>query len=107
MTHQIDFAGKSGMVYRYTTVEENRALPPAGGNYLIAKITPDGAIIVFAGQTDNLSAGSWRDLYNQARETYGATDVLMRLNVRGVVRQAEQDDLIEEHHPPMNGEQRV
>ena len=107
MARQLDFAGKSGAVYRYTALEESRALPPAGANYVIAKVSSEGASIVFAGETDNLSTGSWRERLNQAREKYGATDILMRLNVRSVVRQAEQDDLIEEHHPPMNSEARI
>ena len=33
--------------------------------------------------------------------------MLTRLNVRSAVRQAEQDDLIEEHRPPMNVEARA
>lgn len=102
MARQIDFAGKSGAVYRYTVLEETRSLPPAGANFVIAKVTPDGTDIIYAGQTDNLSAGSWRDPYDKACAEHGATDILMRLNVRSIIREAEQDDLIEEHHPPMN-----
>jgi hypothetical protein len=102
LTRQIDFAGKSGAVYRYTVLEETRTLPPAGANFVIAKVTPDGADIIYAGQTENLSSGAWRDAYQRACAEHGATDILMRLNVRSIVREAEQDDLIEEHHPPMN-----
>ena len=103
MPRQIDFAGKSGTVYRYTILEEDRALPPAGANYVIAKLEDRQAQIVFAGQTDNLSAGAWKTRFEEARKAHGATDILTRLNVRAIVRQQEQDDLIEAHRPPMNG----
>lgn len=103
MPRQIDFAGKSGTVYRYTFLEEDRALPPAGANYVIAKVTDRGAKIVFAGQTDNLSSGAWRAQFDEARKAHGATDILMRLNVRSTIRQQEQEDLVDAHHPPMNG----
>lgn len=103
MARQIDFAGKSGTVYRYTVLEEDRTLPPAGANFVIAKLEDRQAEIVFAGQTDNLSAGAWKAKFDEARKAYGATDILMRLNVRSSIRQQEQDDLVEAHHPPMNG----
>ena len=32
MSRQIDLAGASGARYRYTAMEENRFLPPAGAN---------------------------------------------------------------------------
>lgn len=103
MPRQIDFAGKSGTVYRYTVLDEDRALPPAGANFVIARLEDRQAQIVFAGQTDNLSAIAWRAQFEEAQKTHGATDILTRLNVRSSIRQQEQDDLIEAHHPPMNG----
>jgi hypothetical protein len=103
LPRQLDFAGKSGTVYRYTILEEDRVLPPAGANYVIAKVSDRGAKIVFAGETDNLSSGAWRRKFEEARKRFGATDILMRLNVRSSTRQQEQDDLIEAHQPPMNG----
>ncbi|MET0293701.1 MAG: hypothetical protein ABW042_01700 [Phenylobacterium sp.] len=104
MSRQLDFPGKSGAVYRYTVLEEDRALPPAGANYLIAKVNDLGsAKVVFAGETDNFSSGSWRRKFDEARQRFGATDVLMRLNVRAAVRRQEQDDIVEAHNPPMNG----
>lgn len=103
MPRQIDFAGKSGTVYRYTVLDEDRTLPPAGANYVIARLEDRQAQILFAGQTDNISAGAWRTQFEQAQKEHGATDILMRLNVRSSIRQQEQDDLIEAHRPPMNG----
>ena len=50
-----------------------------------------------------MSAGEWRPRFEEARKRHGATDMLMRLNVRASVRQQEQDDLVGAHNPPMNG----
>lgn len=103
MINQIEFVGKSGAVYRYTALEEDRFLPPAGANFIIAKPTPEGPGIVFAGETDNLAARTWRQQLDQARGKYGAdTTILTRLNVKAAIRKAEQDDIIEEHQPEMN-----
>ena len=52
MTRQIDFAGASGSVYRYSSIEEERHLPPAGANYVIAQVQDQAARILFAGETD-------------------------------------------------------
>ena len=38
MTALIDLTGASGARYRFTQVDENRFLPPAGANYVIAHI---------------------------------------------------------------------
>lgn len=103
MPLQLDFAGQSGTVYRYTAFEEDRVLPPAGANYVIAKVDGKKAKIVFAGETDNLSSGGWRRKFEEAQKRFGATDVLLRLNVRASIRRQEQEDLIGAHNPPMNG----
>ena len=103
MSRQIDFAGASGARYRYTSIDENRFLPPAGANFVIAKVTREGAEVVYAGETDNLASQSWRQQLEKARETYGGdATILTRLNVTRAVREAERADLIEEHHPPLN-----
>ncbi|MDX9998832.1 MAG: hypothetical protein WCY15_14450 [Phenylobacterium sp.] len=103
MPRQIDFAGQSGTVYRYTVLEEERMLPPAGANFVIARIEDRKAEVLFAGETDNLSAGAWRAPFEEARKAHGATDVLMRLNVRSSIRLQELEDLVAAHRPPMNG----
>ncbi len=102
MTRQIELAGKSGSRYRYTPLEESRFLPPAGANYVIARLTDDGAELVYAGETDNLANQTWRDALEAARRTHQDARILTRLNVTRAVRKAEQADLIEEHQPPMN-----
>lgn len=103
LTRQVDFAGKSGTIYRYSQLEENRPQPPAGANYVIAKIAGRSATILYAGETDNLSKGEWRGRLAEAREQGERVHVMTRLNVRSAVRQAEAADLIEHHQPPMNG----
>ncbi|WP_304170119.1 hypothetical protein [Phenylobacterium aquaticum] len=106
MTRQIEFAGKSGNLYRYVTLEEERYLPPAGANYVIARITATGAQVLYAGETERLSAREWESALETARAQPssgpGATEVLTRLNVRAAVRKAEREDLIEQHNPPLN-----
>jgi hypothetical protein len=103
LSRQFELAGKSGARYRYISFEEDRFLPPAGANYVIARLTKEGATVVYAGETDNLASQSWRKTLEKARETYRDAAILTRLNVTRAVREAERVDLIAEHQPPMNG----
>ena len=103
MTDQIDLAGASGARYRYSPLEENRFLPPAGANYVIAELTAEGPKVVYAGETDNLASQTWRTDLEKARRKYAEAKVLTRLNVTRAVREAERADLIEHYHPPLNG----
>jgi uncharacterized protein related to proFAR isomerase len=102
LSRQIEFAGKSGARYRYTPLEEDRFAPPAGANYVIAELGPEGANIVYAGETDNLANQAWRGPLEEARKTYEHASVLMRLNVTRAIREAERADLVEQYRPPMN-----
>jgi hypothetical protein len=102
LSRQIELAGKSGARYRYTPLQEERFLPPAGANFVIAKLTKDGATVMYAGETDNLANQTWRQALEKAREEHRDAAILTRLNVTRAVRKAEQEDLVEEHHPPMN-----
>lgn len=102
LTRQIEIAGKSGARYRYTPLEEDRFVPPAGANYIIAELTPEGPSIVYAGETDNLANQAWRSALEEARKTYAKAKVLTRLNVTRAVREAERADLVEQYQPPMN-----
>lgn len=106
MSRQIDFAGKSGTTYRYTALEEDRFLPPAGANFVIAEETPEGARLVYAGETDNLANQTWRAKLEAARKKHPEAKVLTRLNVTRAIREAERSDLIAQHEPPMNRENR-
>jgi hypothetical protein len=104
VTRQIELSGASGARYRYTTLDEERFLPPAGANYVIAKVTRSGAAeVVYAGETDNLANRAWRAELEKAKQAYGsATAVLTRLNVTRAIREAERADLVEQYRPPMN-----
>ena len=102
VSRQFELAGKSGARYRYSALEEERFLPPAGANFVIARLTKEGATVIFAGETDNLANQAWRQALEKARATYADAAVLTRLNVTRAVREAERVDLIEEHQPPMN-----
>ena len=102
MTRQFELVGKSGSRYRYMSLEEARIPPPAGANYVIAQLTPEGAEVVYAGETDNLADQAWRQPLETARRTWADARILTRLNVTRAVRVAEQADLIQAHNPPMN-----
>lgn len=103
MTHKIDLAGASGARYRYAAIDEERFLPPAGANYVIAELTDEGANIIFAGETDNLANQTWRSDLERARRRCTEATILTRLNVTRAVREAERQDLIANYHPPLNG----
>lgn len=103
MTRQIDLAGASGARYRYSPLDEERFLPPAGANYVIAELKEEGPNVVYAGETDNLASQTWRSDLEKARWKYAEATVLTRLNVTRAIREAERADLIEHYHPPLNG----
>ena len=107
MARQIELAGKSGARYRYSPLDENRFLPTAGANFVIAQVTAEGARVIYAGETDNLANQSWRAPLERARASFGEARVLTRLNVTRAVREAEQADLVEQHEPPMNRDARA
>jgi hypothetical protein len=102
LARQIDFAGKSGSVYRYNVLEEDRFLPPVGANYVIARVTTRGAELLFAGETESLAARDWQARLDAAHSEFQDAEVLIRLNVRSAIRKAEREDLVEAHTPPMN-----
>lgn len=102
MTRQFELAGKSGARYRYSALQEDRFLPPAGANFVIAQVTAEGAKVVYVGETDNLASQAWRIALDKARVAYAGATVLTRLNVTRAVREAERVDLIEEYQPPLN-----
>ena len=102
MARQIELAGISGARYRYTPLDEERFLPPAGANFVIAQDTADGARVIYAGETDNLANQTWRQALEKARQSFREAKILTRLNVTRAVREAERQDLIAQHQPPLN-----
>lgn len=103
MTRQLDLVGRSGSVYRYTTVEEDRILPTSGANYVIAGQDEEGQTrILYAGETESVINADWREQLDVAREHWSDAEMLLRLNVLRAIREAEQVDLVEAYHPPLN-----
>jgi hypothetical protein len=102
VTRQYEIPGKSGARYRYTPLEEDRFLPSQAANFVIARLTKEGAAVIYAGQTDNLASQNWRETLAKARADYPGAKILTRLNVTRAIREAELGDLIEQHQPPMN-----
>ena len=84
-------------------LDENRFVPPAGANYVIAQRSGTGRTIVMAGETDNLAVRAWRNHLEVAKERYGEVEILTRLNVTSAIRREELADMIDGYNPPMNG----
>lgn len=102
MTSRFVFTGKSGAAYTYAPLGPQERLRPLAGNYVVAKVDGDTVEVLLAGETDNLMSLNWNELLETGREAHGATDLLVRLNVRGAIRRDERDDLVEAYDPPMN-----
>lgn len=102
MHRRIVFAGRSGAEYSYSPLTPQERLRPIAGNYVLARIEGQKASIVAAGETDNLSRMDWRGLLERAQMLHGATDILVRLNVRSAIRREELEDLVAAHQPPMS-----
>ena len=103
MARQLDFVGKSGTTYRYTALEADRIPPTAGANYVIAELNPGAeARVLYAGETENVMGSGLAARLEEVRERWRDAELLLRLNVRRAVRQAEQDDLIAGLAPPLN-----
>lgn len=101
MTAQIEFRGKSGAAYRYSDLQSGRLLPGTAGNYVFVRDAAEGAVLLYAGETNDLLTGM-DDGWSEAVSQHAATHRLMRLNVSSQTRRAEQEDLIQAHNPPMN-----
>ena len=102
MSVQIDFVGASGTVYRYASREGQR-LSPSGGNFVFARRTSEGLVVVYAGEAENLLALA-DQRWGEASQTYGATEAFVRLNVVAAIRRQEQADLVRAFDPPMNAD---
>ena len=100
MAVQIDFTGASGATYRYAARDGQR-LSPSGGNFIFARETPDGMVVVFAGEAENLLTLA-DERWGEAQTKFGATHAFVRLNVAASVRRQECQDLVKAYDPPMN-----
>jgi hypothetical protein len=100
---QIDFAGQSGQGYRYLPLDGPGPGPisPTGANFLFVKVKGAEQTIVYAGETECLHKGVHQG-WDKAKKTHGANAIFVRLNVTRAIRQAELDDIVALHQPPMN-----
>lgn len=102
MNRRYVFAGRSGAEYSYLPLTPQERQSRGAGNYVVVRLDGASAQIIAAGETDNLSRTPWDSLLERARALHGATDVLVRLNVRSAIRQEELEDLLAAHRPPMS-----
>ncbi len=102
MAQQIELAGVSGSIYRYSELEPGRVLLPAGANYVIVYAATTGVEVLFAGETENLAEESWRGILSAIQKQFPSARVMTRLNVSGATRRAEQEDLISAYAPVLN-----
>lgn len=99
------WTGVSGRQYTYFVYpfgEDFADVRPA--NYLFARVTPDGAIALYFGQTNCLSNRccpthhKWDDAVRM-----GATHIMAHLSDENeFIRCAEESDLIARYQPPLN-----
>ncbi|QUD86936.1 hypothetical protein [Phenylobacterium montanum] len=97
---QIEFVGASGATYRYFPRNGQR-LSPSGGNFIYARDTVEGLVVVYAGEAESLAATA-DDRWTEAQAKFGATHAFVRLNVTAAVRRQELADIIGAYAPPMN-----
>lgn len=103
MTRHIDLSGQSGTQYRYKALEDMRPVPPGGANFVYVKWQKDTPRIVYAGETDSLHRSVF-ETWDEAQRGHGATEIFARLNITGVIRRAEHEDILAQHQPEMNAE---
>ena len=58
--------------------------------------------VLYAGETENVMGSDLAARLEEVRERWRDAELLLRLNVRRAVRQAEQEDLIAGLLPPLN-----
>ncbi len=97
---QIDFVGASGATYRYFARDGQR-LSPSGGNFIYAQQTPDGMVVIYAGEAESLAATA-DERWREAEARFGATHAFLRLNVTASIRRQELFDIISAYAPSMN-----
>ena len=102
MAQQIELAGVSGSIYRYSELESGRVLLPAGANYVIVYTALAGLEVLYAGETENLAEEGWRGILAAIQKQFADARLMTRLNVSGATRRAEQEDLISAYAPVLN-----
>ena len=109
MTDYLDWPGQSGAAYRYWFVTlDAKKLLDVGGNYIFVKQLPNGNWLpVYIGQADDLQGRlPNHDRLEDAKKA-GVTHVMAHTTPAGeAARLAEERDLIQRWHPPLNTQHR-
>lgn len=99
---RVEVTGASGSRYAFSRLEAGHPLRAVGVTYLIAEPSKGGWRVLYAGETNDLAAGAWRESLEAARREVPKAQCLIRLNVSRSVRIAEIEDIVAEHAPPGN-----
>lgn len=94
----VDLPGASGAAYRFRTAQ-GRAQPPMAGNYAWVRFEGAEISVVELGAADDLSRVTHKPPPRAAEDA----QLFTRLNVVRAVREAEHQDLIEQHRGSQGG----
>jgi len=97
----LDVAGAQGGPYRFQMAGEGDRVSVMGGEYLYVKADARSWEIVFAAESNNLSADAHRR-WQEAVSQFGANRLYTRLNVAAAARDSELADILAQYQPPMN-----
>jgi hypothetical protein len=111
MEFTVDFVGKSGMTYRYWSLQTPTlasSIKAEAGNYVFAKQMQNGFVQLYFGVADSLQARiPSHEKWAEAR-ALGVTHVLSHSTPAGEqARLAEERDLIQYWNPALNVQHRV
>jgi hypothetical protein len=93
----IDLQGASGAVYRYKLAEDRDPRTTIAGNFIF--VDAAGSVI-YAGEANNLHGAGNR--FSEAAQKHKAEHLYTRLNVSGVSRSDELQDILTALNPVMN-----
>lgn len=97
----IDVTGAASGPYRFQLAGEGSRVSVMGGEYVYVRTDSRGYTVVFAAETNNLSADS-HGRWEEAVSRHGANRLYTRLNVAAAARDSELADILAQHTPPMN-----
>lgn len=97
----LDVAGASGGAYRFQLAGEGAPVSVMGGEYVYIRAESRGWTLVYASESNNLSADAHRR-WQEAVSQHGANRLYTRLNVAASARDTELADILAQYDPPMN-----
>jgi hypothetical protein len=93
LSRRVEFRGQSGAVYAFLPLAGEAALRPIGVTYVVAEAGVDGWRLLRVGHTNNLAEKSWAAPLEQVRQAHPDAQLLIRLNISRIIREAEAADL--------------